>query len=661
MIKATISGDSWTEIAVPLPRLRGAGQFRIKCPSTVRCGAPRVLLGDIPLAIDVTRRDDNVIQVAAGPLDDGVLHVAVRAVPPITAEAQAITVECENAPPQMIALSLAGEVRFVEGRSGWSVPDEVHYGEIVDARFTLRNDGTVDFEGGRLAIALPAGVVPAFKADLREVDAEGRRLLLLDIASLAVRESVDLQVPVSITDAAIAQLVLRAYVLDASASPIASFDSNAVAVAHRGGSSVVVHLIDGERLRFGDEIRAQVNIIQNGGPASEARLTVEGSYIESIACDLGPLQHGERRTIPLRLRLREVASRELWDDRVFVRLFSDASAQPACHNIEVPCCGKPLLRMKARVSAADESGAHRVDVLLENRGDGVAPAPRLRAERIGDVRAVVDSLLVDGKPHYELDGSVPIFDAGVVLRDIGIGQHRIVSFAIRSPRAMNAELRLSAFSGSVKTESVTPVDLSSGAHRSVGTYDPPASVETFVPDEPKLAAAPVVDTPLSESVREQAASEPVLVYPSEWTSIGREYLDDGIVPLGRHVLALLSWLPTNAQNDETMAAAATRLTDVVRGVQILGQAPLRGGFWGVSGVAIATDDVREASEAFAKACGQSYPSGGQLTALRWLCVQTRVPEHMESWHQAVINALQNADSEEALAELMSFTVLEPAA
>ncbi len=148
MINVRISGDTWTDVTVPLPRLSGKGCFHIKCPSTVRCATPRVLLDGTPLAIDVAKAGDGVIEVSAGPLVGGTLVVAVRAVPPITVSAQGLRVECDGEPPVLVSLSLSGAVRFVEGRSGWTVPTSVNYGEVLNAELTLRNDGTVDLERG---------------------------------------------------------------------------------------------------------------------------------------------------------------------------------------------------------------------------------------------------------------------------------------------------------------------------------------------------------------------------------------------------------------------------------------------------------------------------------------------------------------------------------
>lgn len=681
MIDVRISGDSWTDITVPLPRLRGDGRFRIKAPSTVRCATPRVLLHDTPLAVDIRHAEDGAMDVSAGPLVDGVLMLAVRAVPPITSSSQGLRIECEGAPPILVSLSLSGSVRFVPGRSGWSVPESLTYGEELNASLTLRNDGTLDLDGGHVELALPIGVVPAFKAEMREVDSDGRRVLHIDVPSLAVRDSVEVKTPLFVTDPSVSHVALRARVIDISGRELAVFESGRVRIAHKNAPQVVAHLIDGERLRFGDETRVQVNIVQAGAPIPDSRLTIEGGYTEPLELELGPLQHNERRTIPIALRLRRAASSEQWEDRVFFRLHSSALEKPAAYNVELPCAGRALLRIEAHVSAPDQTGAHRVDITLQNRGDGIAGSPLLRAERISDVRAVVDSLSIDGVPQYELDGSVPIFDGGIRLRDLNLGEHRVVSFAVRAARAVKPDLTLSVFSGSVEAHAVTTADLVAAASRTIGTYQRGGPVSETVavqmPDggtlenvaaeapapmgqiEAPAAESPPAEPPESQHVEAEAA--PALVFPTEWSPCAREYLDDGQVQLGRHVLALLSWLPQSATGSEVLDSAAKALAAEVQRVQVLGQAPLRSGFWGISGVAIATDGVKSAAEGFARAKGVEYPGGGQLTVLRWLSVQAKAPEALGAWQQAVINALVNADSDEALSELMTYTLLEAAA
>lgn len=680
MIDVRISGDSWTDVTVPLPRLRGEGRFRIKAPSTVRCATPRVLLHDTPLAVDIRQGEDGEMDVSAGPLEDGILVLAVRAVPPITSCSQGLRIECEGAPPILVSLSLSGSVRFVPGRSGWSAPESLTYGDQLDASLTLRNDGTLDLDGGHLELALPVGVVPAFKAEMREVDSDGRRVLHIDVPSLPVRDSVEVKTPLFVTDPNVNEVGLRARVINNGGHELAVFESERVRIVHKNAPQVVAHLIDGERLRFGDETRVQVNIVQAGAPIADSRLTVEGAYTEPLDLELGPLQHNERRTIPIALRLRRAAPSEQWEDRVFFRLHSSALKQPAAYNVELPCAGRALLRIEASVSAPDATGAHRVDITLQNRGDGIAGSPLLRAERISDVCAVVDSLSIDGVPQYELDGSVPIFDSGIRLRDLNLGERSHVSFAVRAARAVKAELTLSVFSGSVEGHAVTTADLIAAAARTTGTYQavsapveaapgeqPKADVQESAPQALMLteriegSAADATAAVPPEAQRAEEERAPALVYPSEWAACGREYLDDGQVQLGRHVLALLSWLPQSAIGSDGLDSAAKALTSEVQRVQLLGQAPLRSGFWGISGVAIATDGVKNAAEAFARAKGVEYPGGGQLTVLRWLSVQAHAPEPLRAWQQAIINALVNADSDEALNELMTYTLLEAAA
>lgn len=678
MINVCISGDAWTDVTIPLPRLRGDGRFRIKAPSTVRCATPRVLLHDTPLAVDIRQGDDGAMDVSAGPLEDGILMLAVRAVPPITSCSQGLRIECEGAPPILVSLSLSGSVRFVPGRSGWSAPESLTYGDQVNALLTLRNDGTLDLEGGHVEVALPIGVVPAFKAEMREVDSDGRRVLHIDLPSLLVRDSVEVKTPLFVTDPSVSEVGVRARVIDNGGRELAVFESECVRVVHKNAPQVVAHLIDGERLRFGDETRVQVNIVQAGAPIADSRLTIEGAYTEPLDLELGPLQHNERRTIPISLRLRRAAPSEQWEDRVFFRLHSSALKQPAAYNVELPCAGRALLRIEARVSAPDATGAHRVDITVQNRGDGIAGSPLLRAERISDVCAVVDSLSVDGEPQYELDGSVPIFDGGIRLRDLNLGERRVVSFAVRAARAVKAELTLSVFSGSVEAHAVTTADLVAAAGRTTGTYQAlSAPVDAAPAEQPQLDTQDNAPRPLAlmECIEARAAdvaavppeepraeeSAPTLVFPTEWAACGREYLDDGQVQLGRHVLALLSWLPQSATGSDALDAAVKGLVAEVQRVQLLGQAPLRSGFWGISGVAIATDGVKKAAEAFAQTKGVEYPGGGQLTVLRWLSVQAQAPEPLRAWQQAVINALVNADSDEALNELMTYTLLEAAA
>ena len=398
-----------------------------------------------PLACRV-RRKGAQCTVRCGPVRrPAILTAEVAADIPLTVDRARVDVAV-NDRTEVVECELRGEPRIVAGRCAISVvPNPVEPGETFDLRAELFNDGTLA-ANAEVHLRLPDGVFVPAPPDGAwwSLDEAGRRILIVPTGLLPVAEMLERVIPMRL-DVVVGdekELLVEGAV-SASGETFALDPASINVRAHARVEVGAVLTGPARAFRYGDRIEIALHVRGRGNEAAKGVVvTMPGEFVawdaaehgSSLRFDLGAILPGSEATFMCTGRV--ISSPPKLETRALQPVGFAHYGEVDSSAVTCSLIGEARLDARGIIESADARGCHEVRVVLTNVGDGDAPSLQLRTVRIPGVRAIVDSLAVDGMPVYELDGSLAIEGpAGLTLGPVGIRATRTVTWLVRAERS----------------------------------------------------------------------------------------------------------------------------------------------------------------------------------------------------------------------------------
>lgn len=577
-----VYGDRWELLRIPL--LPGAASLEVVVPGGARAGTVSVEVDGCPIAVRASR-DGARISIEAGDLAvQAVLIVPLRAKVPVALDAQEDLIIARGERRVPVPLQYVGAARLLPGRSILRVPESVNLCTGFVGQVEIVNDGTAPLVGARVVLPVPDGVRCSGETWRREIVGRSR-YAIVDVPALSVGErwvgALDIEIIHPVDAVTLFASVKAGDAVVADLTPIE--------VAVNLDRSVSLRIdVEPVVVRLSDSVCATVSIENGGGPLPDAVLRVSSPMLQTCELALGSMAVGEARR--LRVALPVVTSRSgEWEAPVVAEILS-AGEPVAREASSMRGRGDACMRVTGSLSESDASAAHRLIAEVSNAGD--APAQVRARIRLPDgVRAVIDSLTVDGEPRFELDGSVNLGD--IDLGEVASQASRVIAVRVRSTQSQRAEITVRLKFGDSQIEHVVEGELSSGTARTVADAASPAVAEESATapiaggDEAMQAqdvqdeATSPADVPSNES-SDDAVILP-LRFPQLWSDLGARIAGDASddFPLARFIVAALSWLPETSLPEVEGALADIRAS--VEALQSASYFAVRRGHFGASG------------------------------------------------------------------------------
>lgn len=557
-------------------------------------GACATLLDGTPLAAKLQRGASGA-HLSLGHLEVPVLlSVTMRAEVPVTSSCATLTVEV-GSESQTAEILLIGEPKFLAARSRLrlSRPESAPAGDLT-LTIAGTNDGTAVAQDVRLHLEVPQNMtMDAGATSWREVNAAGERSIVIPIERVDVGDRFVREVKVKV--APVSPDGREVSFAGWLAIGDVRFDLDPVVLVVRSAARAVAKLkiIESRTYRYGDRVIGVLSVKARGTDVlRDAMVRVSSAGIAWAGADDDSSLAVQFGTLPpfaevSRLIEGVVVAAPSDEQPVSIPLegfASSGSVQADRTSITVAGASRVLAHLV--VEAADEAQAHRVQLSLQNTGDGVATSVRVCASALAGVVGVVDSLTVDGHARFALDGSLAVerdgFDAG----PLGIAEQRVIAWKIRSASAQSVPMTVNVTVDGAVIVAEALADLVAGIRSdallpavSSATLEARTSFEAehaeVVPGQhnggpAEHAAEAVAGTNAARSV--EVEPEPEAAAPDDarlsvryavpantagrWTAWFGQNGPSADTPLGMHVLAIREFLPVGASNAGADAAIA---------------------------------------------------------------------------------------------------------
>ena len=442
-----------------------------------------------PLACRVRRKGSQYV-VRCGPVrTPATLTAELIADVPVVTDRAVVDVAA-NDRSQRFEVRLHGRPFVVAERCLIAIePNPVEPGSAFALIASLVNDGTVASEA-ELHLRLPDGVFAPSPPERAwwSLDECERRVLVVPTASLQVGEALELLVPMEL-DGVVAganELIVHASVCVAGVSH--ALRPAVIAVRAHAAVEVVTLLAEPARtFRYGQRIEMALRVRGLGNDAAHGvAISVCGDFIcwenagpqGELTLNLGTVLPGSEATLVCTGRVS--ASPAKPETRSIEPVASASHGDVRVRGTPCTLNGEARLDARGFVEDVDPRGCHEVRVVLTNVGDGEAESLALRTLRLPGLRAVVDSLAVDGEPVYEPDGSLRIeTPAGLTLGSLGIRATRTVTWLVRSTQAATYAIPLWLRDGERERYAEIVADLADGTTREAVARCPAPDLEAF--------------------------------------------------------------------------------------------------------------------------------------------------------------------------------------
>lgn len=650
------------------------GTLSIACDSNAEIKNAALVVDGQPLALS-WKATSHSWSASVEDVQRATLHVALRATAPIRDADGTMRVLLNEHAIVAVRYTLAGRAKVVPGRSAWHGPDALPFGVATALRLRLRNDGDADYTGGVVRVLASAGVNLA--GDGHRVPDDRSPHLVVPVPALKVGAATDLSVAVKPCDPAIKTLTISAET-ELAAEPLqASFALDVET------PTLKIEAHDVEAIRFGDVLLARA-VISSGSTRSEsATLFVSVTPGGDATTDLGTVGAYERRALFVAVPINDPAISE-GDAVLKATIFGDDGRKLLETESILKVAGAAAARLELTMDEADDSSAHMLHMRLTNTGDVALRDVALALDKRQGLAAIRDSAELDGESILELDGSVPIFDAGIVIDRILVGQTRELTLRLRHNKGKALSLQAAATMGDV-TIAACEINgvFANGSTRRADSDAKPAkagtrrerasanavaappetstvkdSPESGAPEHPPIAAelseehqaatagqAPPAPEAQSEERPTPPAPEPELVYAC---AVPEECVTLAVAgaPIGHHVAAALGLLPHGHTTDAQVGAAALQLSEIAnQNLQLISLAHRRGAY-GSSGYGIPANLLNALVE-LRKAQREPLPAD-DLDAMKQLIaiadVKGAASRDIHRWRTAVLEALDTATS-----------------
>ena len=627
------------------------------------------------------------------------LHVALRAVPPIRDVDGTLRVLLDEQACVTARYALAGHAKVVPGRSAWHGPRSLPFGVPTELRLRLRNDGDADYAGGSIRIAASDGV--NLDGDGKRVSTDPKPHLIVAVPPLKVGAVADLTLNVKPCDPTIAKVAIAAET-ELAAEPLAADFPLEIEAP-----SLKIEAHDVEAVRFGEVLLARAVISTGSHYSPETSLHVSVTPGGSASAALGAVSAFEKRALFVAVPINDPTIDE-GDAVLRATLFGDDGRAIVETEARLRVAGSAAAHVETILDEADESSAHTFHVKLFNTGDIALRDIVVKLEKRPGLVAIRDSAELDGTSILELDGSVPIFDGGIVIDRVLVGQVRHLTLRLRHNKGKALLLSATASLGEVtiatgelnatfsngsarRADSDTKATKAAGkraAPSSNGAVAPPAA-SSAEPTANTDAATPETGSPTGEAqseahdgatganatqegAKEETRTDEGATEPK--TPVAEFVYDDAIpeetlalvtsgAPIGHHVAAALGLLPHGHTTESELGLAVLRLREIAsQNLQLIALAHRRNAY-GTSGYGIpanlltALSDVRQAQ--------RLAPPTDDLDAMKQLVAMADVKgsasRAVHKWRRLVLEALESAGSVNDLSTSVDASLEEVAA
>jgi hypothetical protein len=457
-----------------------------------------LLINGDPLALTWAARDHEW-STRIDDVTNATLVVGLRATAPVRDVDGALLVTLNKNPLMPpVRYTLSGSARSIAGRSAWHGPKALPFGEWSDLRLRVRNDGDADFTGGFAAITASAGC--SLSGDGERVPGRDGMVLKVAIPTLRVGAAADLTIGVRPCDPTVDSITVQAL------TPLAEQPLAATFTLVEEASALKLELQETPSIRYGEQllVRAILSTGSHRTPAGMLDVALEPGGSTSV--NFGALGAHERRALYV-----PVAVTERTLDRgpaLLTGVLHEGGRPIARASHQVAIEGNHAVDLRMHVDEADETNAHMLHLAVRNTGDLAIHQLRLTLDPRPQLAAVRDSACLDDEAVLELDGSVPIFDKGIVIDVLAIGAARELTVRLR-----HAKGKVVMLSATASTEESALATASTEAMFAAGGARKKADGEAARATSKKKALAeetPEVATGNNEETRSNlAASEPV--------------------------------------------------------------------------------------------------------------------------------------------------------
>ncbi|MHB8140149.1 MAG: hypothetical protein ACYDHD_02655 [Vulcanimicrobiaceae bacterium] len=387
---------------------------------------PRIEVDGTPIATETTKADNTVLISSEDVPDGALLVIPFRPKMPVKEEHTAITGSVNNE-PFSLPIRLTAAPRFLAKRCALRVNQKITSGSH-SAALRLRNDGSADTIA-HVIVPQPPGL--SLSGDLFQKRLENGVIALVADVPLPVYTEATLEFTIHVVDKSPDSYRVTATI--GSDDHQLTLESTFTVVKTASTALTLDATGSPPAFTLGDTILVGATIHQHASPLPAATLTLSGTDIQTVSHLLGDISPHEARSLVLPVACL-AQGHGTWSRPIVARLTSNGQLVASTERL-YDFTGLPYLRAFATLGDTDATLARTLTINVENLGLGQAADTVVVVHLPAELRAINDSLVIDGRLRLNVDGSVGA-EHGINLGTLASGATATIAFRVRSTRAI---------------------------------------------------------------------------------------------------------------------------------------------------------------------------------------------------------------------------------